>query len=182
MLTRGPGGTGAGPRLRGLVDGDADDGRQPDEHVATPEPRAAALLHSADTAEHVTRVVLPALLQGAVVVSDHYVDSTLAAAHGLDEPDRQVETVVRWATQDLRPHLTVLLDVAPSVEQEPGVPADRSGEAPVSRETLRQRFLELAGGEPEHYLVLDAGKDPDEIETRIRDRLRPLLVQAVRRG
>ncbi len=156
VLTGEPGGTGIGRRLRELVtDRDAD---------SRPAPRTEALLAVADTAQHVTDVIAPALARGAVVVSDHYIDAALASAHARGEPDRQAETVARWATQDLRPHLTVLLDAAG-----PGVD-----------ETMRQRLPELAGGEPEHYLVLDARSDPEDLAGRIRATLQPLLAPAGR--
>ena len=76
--------------------------------------RTEALLYAADKAEHVETLVLPALDRGEVVITDRYVDSTLAyqgAGRSLDVAE--VEKVARWATGDLRPHLTVVLDLAP---------------------------------------------------------------------
>ena len=79
-------------------------------------PRAEALLFAADKAQHVASLVLPALDRGAVVVSDRYVDSTLAyqgAGRVLDMGE--VERMNRWATDELRPDLTVLLDLDPTM-------------------------------------------------------------------
>ena len=170
VLTREPDDGGIGERLSDLVDG-------PD--TGPVGARTRALLSAAGEADRVERVVLPALRRGAVVISDHYVDSTLAHA-GDGEPVRQVEGVARWATDDLRPHLTVLLDRPPAAERSATAPDAGPGQDPASRERERQRFLELAGGEPEHYLVLDADGEPAEIADKIRTRLAPLLAQATR--
>ena len=174
VLTRTPGDTGIGKGLRALL---------PEQPPGSMDPRTEALLYAADAAEHVDRVVLPALRRGAVVVTDHYVDSALASAEVGPDAHRQVENVARWATRDLRPHLTVLLDLeAHPASADPPGPGEDEGGAGRRHEELRQRFLELAGGEPEHYLVLDAGGDPDEVAASIRARVEPLLGRANRRA
>jgi len=174
VLTREPGDTEIGKRLREMV---------LDPGTGAMSARTEALIYAADKAEHVDRVVAPALRRGAVVISDRYVDSTLAYQGAGRELDHQVETVARWSTQDLRPHLTVLLDLAPHQGLERFEERDRiEAEGLDFHEKVRQRFLELAGGEPEHYLVLDAGDPADEIAGRIQARVEPLLEQAARRG
>ena len=104
-LTFEPGDTEVGRRVRQIVldpaTGDLSD-------------RTETLLYAADKAEHVDTIVQPALDRGEVVITDRYVDSALAyqgAGRDLDLAD--VEQVQRWATRDLRPHLTVVLDLEP---------------------------------------------------------------------
>ena len=99
LLTHEPGATAIGQKVRQIV---------LDPATGTMSHRTEALLYAADKAEHVDAVVKPALERGTVVVTDRYVDSALAyqgAGRGLDE---QLERLLRWATADLRPHLTVV--------------------------------------------------------------------------
>jgi dTMP kinase len=142
--------------------------------------RTEVLLYAADKAEHVDTVVVPALERGEVVITDRYVDSTLAyqgAGRSLDL--REVEEVARWATGDLRPHLTVLLDVDPRDGLGRFEGRDRiEAESLDFHERARQSFLGLAAADPDHYLVLDARADRADIATRILERVTPLLAQA----
>jgi dTMP kinase len=174
VLTHEPGDTVVGRQLRGIVLDPATG------HISS---RTEALLYAADKAEHVDRVVEPALSRGAVVITDRYVDSTLAyQGAGRDLEDAEVERVARWATGDLRPHLTVLLDLPPQQGLTRFAERDRiEGESVEFHERVREMFLLLAGRAPEHYLVLDARRPVEELTTAIVERLRPLLGSAVRR-
>lgn len=139
--------------------------------------RAEALLYAADKAQHVENVVLPALRRGAVVISDRYVDSMLAyqGAGRVLEADR-VEQLARWATQDLLPDLTVLLDLDPA--QAVGEIADKDrleGAGDSFHQRARTFFLDLARRDAEHYLVLPARDSVDAIAARIADRVGSLL-------
>ena len=140
-------------------------------------PHAEALLYAADKAQHLHEVVTPALDRGAVVVCDRYVDSMLAyqgAGRVLEPAD--LEQVARWATQDLRPDLTVLLDVHPQRAVNEKVDKDRLEAAgDVFHGRARDYFLELAGRDPDRYLVLEARASRDEIARHIVDRVRRLL-------
>ncbi len=173
VLTHEPGDTGVGQQLRRIVldpaTGDISD-------------RTEALIYAADKAEHVDRVVLPALREGAVVVTDRYVDSTLAyQGAGRDLPDGELERVARWATRDLRPHLTVLLDLAPSHGLDRFEERDRiEAESVDFHERVREAFLHMAGALPERYLIVDAAADREAIAGAIRARITPLLGQAAR--
>jgi len=167
--------------------GDTAVGREVRRIVLSPETgelshRTEVLLYAADKAEHVDTVVLPALARGEVVITDRYVDSALAyqgAGRVLDPAD--VAMVNRWATGDLRPHLTVVLDLAPSAGLGRFEERDRiEAESVEFHERVRAAFLELAAVDPDHYLVLDARLPIDEIAAAIRARVAPLLPQVVR--
>lgn len=173
LLTFEPGDTSVGKQLRRIV---------LDPATGTLSDRCEALLYAADKAEHVDTVVRPALERGEIVVTDRYVDSTLAyqgAGRALDIAE--VERVARWATGDLRPHLTVVLDLEPSAGLGRFEGRDRiEGESPAFHQRVREAFVAMAAASPEHYLVLDARASIAAIHTAIMTRLRPLLTQAVR--
>jgi len=170
-LTFEPGDTEVGRRVRQIV---------LDPATGDLADRTETLLYAADKAEHVETVVLPALERGEVVITDRYVDSSLAyqgAGRALDLAE--VEQVQRWATRDLRPHLTVVLDLAP--EQGLGRFAERDrieGESVEFHERVRKAFVEMASADPDHYLVMDARRPVDDLATEVRHRVQPLLVQA----
>ena len=140
-------------------------------------PRAEALLFAADRAQHVHAVIRPALERGAVVVSDRYVDSSLAyqgAGRVLDRGD--LERINWWATDDLRPDLTVLLDLDPARGVGEKADHDRLERlASEFHERTRQAFLELAEADPARYLVLHARDSVDSIADAVRSRVAGLL-------
>ena len=161
----------SGARIRGLVldKGDA------------PSPRAEALLYAADRAHHVATVVRPALARGAVVISDRYVDSSLAyQGAGRTLPVQEISWLSSWATGGLKPDLVVLLDVDPGVGlgrvDSRGDGTDRlESESRAFHERVRYAFLDLAAADPKRYLVLDAARPADEIATAVSERLSTIL-------
>ncbi|MEY9848272.1 dTMP kinase [Streptacidiphilus sp. BW17] len=165
VLTREPGGSAVGQRLRAMLLDVANTGIS---------HRAEALIFAADRAEHVDSVILPALERGAVVITDRYADSSVAyqgAGRDLDGAD--VARLNRWATGGLVPDLTVLLDVAPSAARErfTEAPDRMESEPEVFHQRVRSAFLELAAADPARYLVVDAGQPPQAVTTAIRHRL-----------
>jgi dTMP kinase len=143
--------------------------------------RTEALLYAADKAEHVDTVVRPALHRGEVVVTDRYVDSSLAyqGSGGLDRSG--LEAMLRWATDDLRPHLTVLLDLEPQQGLGRFTERDRIEQRDLDYHArVRQVLLDVAADDPDHYLVLDARLPVDEVAAAIRGRVEPLLGQVAR--
>jgi len=163
-----PGDTAVGAAIRRIV---------LDPATREMSPRAEALLYAADKAQHLYAVVEPALRRGAVVVCDRYVDSMLAyQGAGRVLALEELEPVARWATEDLRPHLTVLLDTDPEQAVHVKADLDRLEAAGVAfHARARQYFLELAAREPESYLVLDARTSRKQIAAQVVDRLMPLL-------
>ncbi|MGW1039628.1 dTMP kinase, partial [Streptomyces sp. NPDC002547] len=169
VLTREPGATPVGKRLRSIL---------LDVSSAGLSHRAEALLYAADRAEHVDTVVRPALERGAVVVSDRYIDSSVAyQGAGRDLSPTEIARINRWATNGLVPHLTVLLDVAPETARERFTEApDRLESEPAEfHARVRSGFLTLAAADPGRYLVVDAGQEPEAVTTVIRHRLDQML-------
>jgi dTMP kinase len=126
----------------------------------------------------VASVVRPALARGAVVITDRYIDSSVAyqgAGRSLDPAE--VASLSEWATEGLRPALTVLLDIDPAVGLlRAGGDADRLESEPMAFHTaVRAHFLALAAAEPQPYLVLDASAPRDRIAEQVLARVRELL-------
>ncbi|WP_435256348.1 dTMP kinase [Streptomyces althioticus] len=169
VLTREPGATPVGKRLRSIL---------LDVSSAGLSHRAEALLYAADRAEHVDTVVRPALERGAVVISDRYIDSSVAyQGAGRDLSPTEIARINRWATAGLVPHLTVLLDVSPETARERFTEApDRLESEPAEfHARVRSGFLTLAAADPGRYLVVDAGQEPEAVTTAIRHRLDRVL-------
>jgi dTMP kinase len=172
VVTREPGATSLGARLRDLLlNGEVT-------------PRAEALLYAADRAHHVASVVRPALARGAVVISDRYVDSSLAyQGAGRTLPVDEVSWLSAWATGGLKPNLVVLLDVDPALglrrASGRGEEMDRlEGESLDFHERVRYAFLDLAAADPNRYLVLDASLPADELAVSVQERVSSLLPAA----
>lgn len=179
VVTREPGATEVGARIRKMVLETHTTTSGPVGATAL-APRAEALLYAADRAHHVSTVVRPALRRGDIVVSDRYVDSSLAyQGAGRTLPVDEVSWLSAWATGGLKPDLVVLLDVEPGV----GLGrVSRRGEADrLERESLdfhervRQGFLDLAAADPARYLVLDGTRDEHQLAAEIAARVARLL-------
>jgi dTMP kinase len=173
VATHEPGATKVGMRLRALL---------LDKSHAGLAPRAETLMYAADRAEHVASVIAPALDRGAVVVTDRYVDSSLAyQGAGRQLPLAEVAQLNTWATGGLTPDLTVLLDLPPVDGLGRRVSsADRLESEPTEfHQRVRAGFLAQAKTDPERYLVLDATRDPGQLSRQIQTRVRDLLPDPV---
>lgn len=160
VLTREPGGTALGAELRKAV-----------LHGDDMDPRTEALLYAADRAHHVATVVRPALERGAVVVTDRYLDSSVAyQAGGRELSEDEVERLSLWATGDLLPDVTVLLDLDPVVgaTRLSGTPdrLERAGEA-FHRRT-REAFLRRAAADPRRWVVVDSSAPREDVQAQLR--------------
>ncbi len=168
ILTKEPGGTPLGDEVRRIVlhmRGMSDD----------LDPRADALLYAAGRAQHVARVIRPALERGDWLVCARYADSSLAyqgAGYGNDmSAMRQLQ---EFATGGLRPDLTLLIDVPVEV----GLERTRrraewnrfeDTEELAFFEQVRSAYLRLAAEEPDRFEVVDGSGSVEEADSAIRD-------------
>lgn len=171
LCTREPGGTPTGEAIRGLL--------QHNGSGEVPVPRAEVLLFLASRAQHVERLIRPALEQGAWVLCDRFDDSTFAyqgygRGFGLDE----LRVVNQFATHGLKPDLTVLLDVMPETsrgrllarQSRTSTPPDRiESEVPEFHDRLRNGFLELARQDPERFVVVATEREQEQVAADIRE-------------
>ena len=163
-VTREPGGTQLGERIRALVL----------EHNDIPiAPLAELLLMFAARAQHLEQRIRPALARGETVVCDRFTDATYAyqgAGRGL--PATDIDSAVQLVHGDLKPTLTILLDAPPEV----GLSRARARSAADRFETeqvqffarVRQRYLERAAAEPARFAVIDARQNMASVHAEIR--------------
>lgn len=173
VLTREPGGTELGRLLRREI-----------LHGGHIDARTEALLYAADRAHHVASLVRPALEAGSVVVTDRYLDSSVAyQGTGRELGGDEVEGLSLWATGGLLPALTVLLDLDPATGMDRlRARQDRpdrleSAGAEFHRRT-REAFLARAAADPGRWLVLDAARPVDDLAAEVRARVESLLATA----
>jgi dTMP kinase len=159
LLTREPGGTAVGERIRDLLLHDA----------ASVDERAEALLMAAARAEHVAGVVRPALESGQDVVTDRYAYSSIAyQGYGRGLPVDEVRRLSEWATGGLWPDVVVLLDVPDDVARARMGVLDRfESEGGGFHDRVIEGFRKLAAEEPERWVVIEGEGSPDEVEQRV---------------
>lgn len=144
--------------------------------------RAEALLYAADRSHHVATKIRPALEAGKVVITDRFLDSSVAyQGAGRELSTTEIRDLSLWAVNGLLPKLTVLLDLdataARSRREQTGNEPDRLEREKVEFfEAVRACYLDLATAEPDRFLVVDANKSPEEIQSVIRERVLGLLV------
>lgn len=166
LCTREPGGTALGKTLRELL-----------LHGDPFSPLAELLLYAADRAEHVSKVIAPALAAGQVVVCDRFTDSTLAYqgyGRGLDlEKIRQLNHL---ATGGLQPHLTLWLDLPPEVGLARSGSCDKLEQEHLEfHRRVYQGFQALAAAEPQRIVRISAQGSPAEVAARLWSVVEPRL-------
>jgi dTMP kinase len=169
VAVREPGGTALGERVRELLK----------DRSGELGPHAEALLFAAARAELCRQVIRPALERGCVVVSDRFLDSSLAyqgAARGLGV--EEILEVNRWATEGLQPDLTILLTIDPADAAGRAGEADRFEDEGIAfQERVRDAYERLADAEPDRVRRLPADRPPDEVHAEV-----VALVEAARSG
>jgi dTMP kinase len=176
VTTHEPGATKIGMRLRAML---------LDRDTTGLSDRAETLLYAADRADHVANVIKPAVDRGVIVVSDRYVDSSLAyQGFGRQLPVEDIARVNAWATGGLVPDLTVLLEIPPQAGlRRLSAPADRmESESQEFHERVREGFHALAEAAPDRYLILDASRPQGELSREIQYRIREILPDPVPLG
>ena len=164
LTTREPGGTELGKSLRTIL---------LDPATGAISPRSEALLYAADRAHHVYSVIRPALEAKKIVITDRYLDSSIAyqGAGRVLQPS-EVARISRWATESLTPTLTIILDLPAEKGLARLDGADRiEQESLAFHERVRREFLNLANVDPERYFVVDATQPQEEISRLINERV-----------
>jgi len=156
VQSREPGGTPAAEALRRIA---------LDQDFVGLAPRAEALVFAAARGDHAYQVLRPALAQGACVILDRYVDSSIVyqgLARGLGA--EEVEELSMWATESLIPDLVIVLDLDPAVGLSRVKTPDRlESEGLDFHHAVRRGFLERAAAHPDRFVVIDAAQDIDAV-------------------
>jgi dTMP kinase len=173
VTTREPGGTTLGQKLRAAL-------LDVQEQV---DPLAELLVFAADRAHHVRTLLLPALAQNQIVISDRYADATVAyQGSGRGFKPELIQQIVHLATDGLTPDLTLLFDLSvpeSAVRTRRRVAAKRSdrldSEKVEFHERVRQAYLEIAKTNPNRVRVIDAHGSANETHESVMDIVIPFL-------
>jgi len=165
LLTREPGGTEIGNQIRDVLHDSDNDAM---------DPRTEFLLYSASRAQHVSELILPSLAAGKLVVSDRYADSSLAYqgyGRGLDL--EMLQKVTDFATQGLKPDLTLYFDIAPGEGLQRRLISGEEwnrmdAEALAFHRRVRAGYLELAAAEADRWEILDANRPIEDVQSDVR--------------
>jgi len=180
LATKEPGGTPTADRIRAIL---LDTG-------ATIDPVAELFLFAASRRQHVMEVIRPALAAGQVVLCDRFTDATLAyQGFGRRLDLDRLRWLNDWATDSLRPGLTLIFDLPEEVGLQRA--RSRNSSAPVDEgrfeqedlrfhRRVREGYLTLAASEPDRYAVIDAAGTPDEVLARTLDVVRTRAPQVLR--
>ncbi|SNS64187.1 dTMP kinase [Micrococcales bacterium KH10] len=167
VVTREPGGTVLGAQLREIL-----------LHGQEMTAKAEALIYAADRAQHVAEVIRPALERGAIVITDRYLDSSVAYQGGgrVLGPD-EVEQLSLWATDQLLPTRTFLLDLDPQIgaARRRGTHDRLESAGDEFHHRTRDFFLQRATNDPNRWVVIDADQPIDVISEIVVEHVTELL-------
>ncbi len=161
IVTREPGSIGLGQKLRELI-------LHYDADIA---PTAEAFLFLADRAQHVAKLVKPAIETGQIVLCDRHTDSSVAyQGYGRGEDIERINYLNNIATQGIKPDLTFIFDVSAEVAQtRVGAEKDRMESAGKAfHERVRSGYLEIAKQEPQRVSVIDANLSIEEVFAQVK--------------
>lgn len=178
VCTREPGSTAVGKRIRAIL---------LDPQTRDLDPKAELLLYMADRAQHIARVIAPALAQAKIVLCDRYMDATAVyQGIGRNLAPGWVEELHRRVLDGLKPELTILLDLDPATglnrARQAVADGDRSAaETRFEQETLRfhqkvrQGYLDRAAAEPQRFWRVDGALPAEAVQARIQRKLDEIL-------
>jgi dTMP kinase len=172
VCTRAPGGTQIGSEIRKLL---------LEKHPVSMSPRCELFLFLADRAQHVDEIIRPALDAHHIVLCDRFNDSTLAyqgCARGFEA--KQLDTLLRFASGDLVPDLTLYLDLDPEIgferaKKERSAPDRIESEALAFHRKIRRAFRQIAKHNPQRFITINAALSPAQVFEQAKEKVDDLL-------
>ncbi len=164
VMTREPGGTALGEKLRDILLHDEMN------------PQTETMLMFAARNEHIDKVIRPNLIKGAVVISDRFTDATYAyQAGGKGVKDEKIDILKKWVQEDLRPDLTFLFDLSVEVSIERLNKTRKldkfEREDKSFHKKIREKYLTLVEASPERFCVLNSEASIEKIQNQIKLKL-----------
>lgn len=164
VMTREPGGTGLGEKLRDILLHDEMN------------PQTETMLMFAARNEHIDKVIRPNLMKGVVVISDRFTDATYAyQAGGKGVKDEKIDILKKWVQEDLRPDLTFLFDLSVEVSIERLNKTRKldkfEREDKSFHKKIREKYLTLVEASPERFCVLNSEASIEKIQNQIKLKL-----------
>jgi dTMP kinase len=164
VMTREPGGTALGEKLRDILLHDEMN------------PQTETMLMFAARNEHIDKIIRPNLIKGAVVISDRFTDATYAyQAGGKGVKDEKIDILKKWVQEDLRPDLTFLFDLPVEVSIERLNKTRKldkfEREDKSFHKKIREKYLTLVEASPERFCVLNSEASIEKIQNQIKLKL-----------
>jgi dTMP kinase len=175
LLTREPGGTSIGEEVRGIL---------LNPLFCEMTVPCEIFLYGAARAQLVSQVIRPSLEKGTIVISDRFIDSSIAyQGYAGGEDPEMIHTLNLWATAGLLPGKTFLLDlpVEKGLERLQSKPGEYAGGDRIERKNehfhrrVRAGFLQLAKQDPQRIFLVNAEKPPEKVHEQIWGQVRDLL-------